>query len=105
MGYLTTYSLTWTKGDDESIGNEIVARGGEIYYAVNRDGSTSDSTKWYENETDMKSFSLKFPGVLFTLSGEGEESGDIWKKYFRDGKMQICRAAIVFPEFSARLLK
>lgn len=110
MGYYTSFSLKWTSDNDDeeldtAIGNVIEAHPDAIGYALLRCGSTSESCKWYEHEEDMKTLSIRFPGVLFTLSGDGEESGDIWKKYFLDGKMQICKAILTFPEFSARLLQ
>lgn len=109
MGYYTKYSLTWTSDNDspeqdDAIGDAIENHG-EFAYAINRDGDSNDSSKRYDHEVDIKAFSLKFPGVLFILSGEGEESGDIWKKYFLDGKMQICKAFLDFPNFDTRLLK
>ncbi len=58
-----------------------------------------EDIKWYEHEDNMRKISKKYPDVLFTLSGEGEESDDIWKKYFLNGKMQKARAKIVIPEF------
>lgn len=65
----------------------------------------ADSCKWYDHEEDLKRVSERFPTVLFTLSGEGEESGDIWRKYFKDGKMQKCEAKITFDEFDEAKLK
>jgi hypothetical protein len=58
-----------------------------------------DSCKWYDHESDMASFSKKYPESLFVLKGEGEESGDIWIKYFLNGKMQRAEAKITFEEF------
>lgn len=65
----------------------------------------ADQCKWYDHDVDMKWLSEKFPRVLFTLKGEGEESGDIWIKYYKGGKCQECRAEIVFPEYDEALLK
>jgi hypothetical protein len=58
-----------------------------------------DSCKWYDHESDMALFSKKYPESLFVLKGEGEESGDIWIKYFLNGKMQRAEAKITFEEF------
>ena len=55
--------------------------------------------KWYQHEDDMKRFSKLYPHILFELSGEGEESGDIWKKYFLNGKMQTCNVKMEFEPF------
>jgi hypothetical protein len=64
-----------------------------------------DETKWYEHEEHMRKISLQYPDVIFELRGEGEESGDIWVKYFVNGKMQLCAAKIVFEEFDEKKLK
>jgi hypothetical protein len=64
-----------------------------------------DSVKWYDHETEMKAISLTYPGVLFTMKGEGEEAGDIWTKYFIDGKMQVSRAEIKIDGFDPGKLK
>jgi len=62
-------------------------------------------TKWYEYDEVMKAISMEYPHVVFELSGEGEESGDIWKNYYVNGKVQKCQARIVFDEFDEKKLK
>jgi len=64
-----------------------------------------ESCKWYEHEQDMVRLSSEFPQILFTLEGEGEDNHDIWKKYFKKGKIQICTATIIFEEFHETMLK
>jgi hypothetical protein len=68
-------------------------------YVLEPDGTSSDAAKWYEHETDIGGMSAAFPNVLLMLSGEGEESGDIWRKYFLNGKMQVAKARIEFDAF------
>ena len=58
-----------------------------------------DEARWDDNEEEMLELSQEFPDVLFKLHGEGEESGDIWDKYFMNGKMQYCPAEIICPPF------
>lgn len=57
-----------------------------------------ESCKWYTHEDDMVALSQAFPGVLFTLTGEGEEAGDLWRKYFLNGRKQIAKAKIEYDE-------
>jgi len=33
------------------------------------------------------------------ISGYGEENGDIWRKYFKNGKTHFSKAKIVFDDF------
>lgn len=72
-------------------------------YAISTDGSMNDSCKWYEHEDDMIKLSKAIPYALFELNGEGEESGDIWKKYFLNGKSQISRAVLTFAPCTLKL--
>lgn len=61
--------------------------------------------KWYDWETHMKALSREYPDVLFTLSGDGEENGDLWKAYFKNGKCQYEKAKITFDAFDENKLK
>ncbi|AXH69627.1 hypothetical protein HWB79_gp185 [Streptomyces phage LukeCage] len=55
-----------------------------------------DTMKWYDWEDDMASLSRDWPNVLFALSGEGEEPGDLWKAWVRNGKVIKVEGRIVY---------
>lgn len=57
-----------------------------------------NTAKWYGWKKDMEQISAEYPHLLFALEGEGEESGDIWKAWARNGKVVEARAKIVFEE-------
>ena len=63
-----------------------------------------ESCKWYEHDSNMRTVSKRYPETLFVLKGEGEESGDIWIKYYMNGKVQHCEARIVFEDFDENKL-
>ncbi len=96
MGCYTTYTLSTTQGYDNQ--EEIEEKLQEISgYSI--EFGWNDSCKWYEHEKHMKELSKIYPETTFLLEGEGEESEDIWRKYFKNGKKQVCKARIVFPAF------
>lgn len=64
-----------------------------------------DETKWYDNEKDMKLLSKEFQEVVFHLHGIGEENEDVWDKYFKNGKVQICNAELIIPPYDESKLK
>lgn len=99
MGYYTDYKLEV----DSEIALEDLRE--EFYFSEMRDGKLAKNSKWYDHEEEMKSFSLKYPGLLFTLYGDGEEDNDIWCKYFKDGKMQVAYTEIKFAEFDESKLQ
>lgn len=108
MGYYTKYNLDFTqmkgeKKDYFKLEEEIAAALKEInpdyfgdcrYYGL--DSLFEKHMKWYESHSDILDLSEKFPGILFELSGEGEDSDDIWKAFFYEGVCQHCLAQIVY---------
>jgi len=104
MGYYTRHDLEIVKGDNDLI-EAFREVSEDATWAINGSGESEDSCKWYRHQDELKNFSLLHPEALFKLSGEGEESGDIWHEYYQDGKMQICKAQIVFADFDVNLLK
>lgn len=103
MGYITTYTLKADSNKDAIVDLRFGYE--DANYAVNDDGSTNESCKWYSHEEDLKGFSLLYPDTLFELHGKGQDEGDLWAKYFKNGKVQVAKAFISYPPFDETLLK
>lgn len=106
MGYCTNFSLGVHKGDTSI--EEVMLQSEDfegLNYAVDNYGDPCDPVKWYSHEKDMKELSTRFPNEVFVLHGEGEESGDVWYKYFKNGKMQECYAKITFEDYDENKLR
>lgn len=85
--------------DETFIINELRNFSSEAKYALDEDGESGEACKWYTHAEDLIKFSLNYPTWLFTLSGEGEESGDVWRLYVLDGKKQLAKAKLTFDDF------
>lgn len=94
MGYYTWYRIEITPDSEEV--RAFIDAAANLSYALDEDG---DSCKWYNHEDDMLRLSREFPDILFELHGEGEEAGDLWRKYFKNGKVQRCPAIITYDAF------
>jgi hypothetical protein len=99
MGYYTSYKLDVLEGDPELI-QQFIKSERSAEFALEEDGTTREAMKWYDHEDDLEKFSLSHPEALFLLSGEGEETGDIWRLYVRGGKSFRTKAVLEFGEFS-----
>lgn len=99
MGYYTSHKLSIISGNDGFTDYEQ-----EITDSTDYSSLFDESIKWYDCEKDMKAYSKKHPNVVFCIDGKGEESGDIWRAYFKNGKTFRTKAVLVFEEFSIRKL-
>ena len=111
MGYYTKFEL---KASDKSVLKEIFCKHEEdnsllsnMYEAdlINDGVKIIAHCKWYEHDSDMKKVSEQFPDVLFTLDGFGSNSGDIWRRYYKNGLMQEAGVKICYEEFNPDKLK
>lgn len=102
MGYYTKYELSIhdDQGRYLDMGDIVDALVKHVDY-----DPLDESCKWYDHEDDMKWLSKEYSGTVFKLHGEGEESGDLWDKYFLNGKMQACKAIVTYDEYSVKKLK
>lgn len=117
MGYCTTHNLKIHQIDKdlsydeleslETQINDYIRNHDDLSYAVaDIEGDWKcDSCKWYDHIKDMVELSKQFPDVVFELEGDGEESGDMWKEYYKNGLYQDCPAQIIFPGYNPDLLE
>jgi len=111
MGYYTTFELNMDNGDDQLAEiHAVLLDIDEATFHLDLEVSPStaynseESGSWRHHEIDMRELSAQFPTVLFQLSGSGEENGDLWEEYYKDGKMQRIDAEITFAEFDSAKL-
>lgn len=106
MGYLTDYTMIPNKYNPESLSEgEYLAI--EVFIKSTKDEGWSylDDVwrgegygfTWYDHDAEMGKLSIAFPDILFTLWGYGQEADDLWKKYYLNGKSQLARAIITYP--------
>jgi hypothetical protein len=95
MGYYTRYELEILEGDDNVTDYEH-----ELSMSTGYGASVfDDEIKWYDWLKDITKYSLSHPSVLFLISGEGEENGDIWRCYVKSGLHQYTKAKMSFDEY------
>lgn len=98
MGYYTDYDIG---GNNEEVINAIEEESGYTSWC----SGNLYGAKWYNWKVDVAKVSKSFPEEVITVKGEGEESGDIWKAYFLDGKCQYTKAKLCFEEFDKNKLE
>ena len=102
MGYYTSHSF------DVPNAPELIkvfrAECENAAFSLTETGYPSESSKWYDQEDDMKNFSAKHPGILMIAEGVGDDPDDRWREYYMDGKMQNAQVRTVYNEFDASKL-
>lgn len=106
MGYYTDYTLELHGHPDEidrfneadvrvpSYDRELI---GEVLDRDSDDTFYAQEIKWYGHMDDMEIISTAWPNIFFTLTGYGENQGDIWVAYFKAGKSEKSKARIQLP--------
>lgn len=92
MGYYTDYTIT-TDNTTQELKGEMKKFG---FLDEWDEGLWGGNAKWYDWSDDMAKLSKKFPDVLFTIEGRGEDSTDIWGYYYKDGKSYIQAEVTIY---------
>ena len=101
MGYYTDFTLTV----EGATPDDLVDTLNEVTGYVWEDDLALYSAKWYDWAEDISKISLKYPDRMLSLEGSGEEKGDMWKAYIKNGKMQVCNAIVTFEPFDESKMK
>lgn len=103
MGYYTDYELS-VKGDPGALDefNQVASDRAQTFddyhpldYFVR---GVEFNAKWYYWKDDMEALSKRFPALLFTIDANGENSGDIWRAYIRNGKIKRIEPELTWPK-------
>lgn len=116
MGYITDFTLSIEQNEkniplediNEFIKNEKTKNDDFMYVFYDEDLEYNydlyGEGKWYEFEDDMTKLSKAFPEVVFKLSGDGEETDDVWVTYYMGGKSQSAKRTVIVEEFNPNKL-
>lgn len=105
MGYYTKHDL-YTEPPLNGLSEELEEKTGYYWIeAKNGHYDMEEPSKWYQHDEDMIAISKAYPETLFELRGEGEESGDIWRSFYKNGKSKHQSARMVFPDFNEKDLR
>jgi hypothetical protein len=106
MGYYTDYNLSIHSGVVHFEGLvEILEEISGYEWDLNVTNSAWMNGKWYDHDEHMVRLSKMFPDVTFQLDGEGEESGDIWRAWYKNGWSYCTKAKIVLDSFDETKLQ
>ena len=100
MGYYTTFELNIEKNPDNIEMKDVIEKINEIAGWKMFEDLDNEycHAKWYDFETEMAEVSKLFPNTVFSLSGEGEDSDDLWRAYFKNGVVKIYQARILYDD-------
>lgn len=95
MGYQTNFILTIVPKKIPRALEEVLED--KFYFYKSGDVWNADS-KWYQYNSDMIDLSVSFPKHKFILEGSGEENGDIWISFYKNGKSERRVAEVVLDK-------
>lgn len=108
MGYNTRYRLTTVYHEAASpveVVEAFVKSSDDASYCLSPNGDSNERGTWYGHEAELIALSRRHPHLLFVLNGWGEEAGDVWVKYFHNGRMQTEKASLQLGGFDPAKLK
>lgn len=111
MGYYTYFEITIpAKFDVDDVIDKLVTLSDYAFEkTVTNDKiksfATVDTCKWYSHESNMIDLSELFPKILFQVDGDGEESDDVWRTYYLNGKSQSVEVKTVYGKLNMKKLK
>ena len=107
MGYYTYFSLSYfgSPEDEQALQNfepnqEDFTYPPDFIKGIIESGY--EEAKWYDWEKDMQKLTKIFPNITFVLTGDGEESGDVWEWRGKGDKYEFH--CVTMPPFTEILI-
>lgn len=105
MGYYTDFCLDFQGvKEDQRSALTVEIEKMNIFDGGNIDDGFFCNAKWYDHNEDMLLLSTRFPNILFSLHGYGEDSGDIWLNYFKAGRVMYEGLKLIQQDFDENQL-
>jgi hypothetical protein len=100
MGYYTDHKISILDGDVDidDLAQRLEDMTGYHVEVAHKDAVLLQEAKWYECEEDMKALSRDNPHIIFLVEGEGEENGDIWRAFVKDGQWSYQKVQYTWPD-------
>ena len=103
MRYNTCFSITVLDNNlnpvSDTISNIIILKIVTISGYEREQFQYHEPIKWYDHENDLCEISSGSKDLIIKVEGFGDETGDIWIKYFHNGKLQVCNAITTFAPY------
>lgn len=102
MGYYTDYYIRLSMPNKALI-EQLEELSGEIFEGDNQEVSVN--AKWYNCREHLAQITKKFPNVVVSVTGYGEEVADIWHEFWLNGQYQFEQLEIKFKPLCHSKLK
>lgn len=106
MGYYTTFEVAVIEGHlDGDIVDILRKETSYTFQHATGNVVYANHIKWYTQWDDMMSISRRYPDVVFRVRGDGEESGDAWQTFYKNGKYSNWKLTPqTYPEYDESML-
>ena len=104
MGYYTDFTIKVAHGkvDMEELCDELIRVSEYDMQCDHINGEDmihpGDQVKWYGCQEDMVQVSKSFPDAVLLVEGIGEEQGDYWRLYLKNGRDERIGGKIVYAD-------
>lgn len=96
MSYYTLYSFSHINGPKEQY-NKMLKDVADTLEDKNVTETESIYAKWYNYDEDIRKLSKKYPDITFCVSGDGEDSEDLWQEFWHAG--EVFQEGVEFSSF------
>lgn len=113
MGYTTEYKMTvrdvMNREQFEQINEVLKSKEFDLIYYAFDSGYYNERehvayyyswnpVKWYNCEENIVAISERLPDFTFKVTGDGEDTFDVWDLYCKNGVAERCEAEVTIPK-------